>query len=969
MPGQESPYLEKKDISLQALQAAAKSKVYVRNGTVVIFDENGEDAGERHRGAFLFRELVGFTGDSLGYERVLDQKVERQPGHKSNDKFTTTGTDTDGFTPFGDEWDKGILNIESKIIVCAGIAEGYRLHEATGLPVACCVGEQKIAKLVKLMRPFVRRADQIIAAVDNDKAGYMAALRAEAPYFMPESDKDFSDVYQHQGGIEAVRAETQSPIPQPSAEWREAEIDRLMGREPNAGEPAFDPLLMDDERYYRAQQVVEEVEPEGVPTELMLVESEADELGVSGLLRVAHDDRREISGYQHFKTMAEMLDVFVSEEDDHDQWLLTNAESITLLAAMLDEGLEKAMKEPPEGLVTLKGRVFSAIKDGTLDQSDMPGGAPAIIRLEEGKAGHQLTLQSGYDPTLRKICVEADGKFDKTTKTWSFPANNDDALAGAIKALADNPLRRMVFVLPDEDSEPRWMIGTPDRITTLQATFAVAAGLAPAVAPASVVDDPEPDSVQEPEVALGGIEAALGELAGVDEEDVDYDEPGDLPASARPKPESGAQREGEARARAKVAYEDGKPHVLLRTPYNKHVVQACRKVKNKLDAEFPKQPRAMFNKNESGAWQFPASTPKALARILEGFCDMEKADVVIDTPAGSIAATPENKVALMDAMQATFDSYPAVEKREAPKDDVLQEGAAKDELSPDAPSKAKTAPDAPDKPSLKPEVGVKGIIHLVGRGDKREIVLKTEFDRQVVAACKRAKGMLDKTQPGKKKATFNREDDKAWRFPVADDKALTDTIAALCYEDLPQLMFHSPHGKATATPANHVIVTDWFHQEAAGAKVQEAGQERPRQPKQAPPVADDAPQAFATVVMANKAGRNGLILDMDRFDKGLIDLCQHAGGYFDCSERLWHFPTATPRDLRETLEMLCSEDKGRIDVKVPNGGTLTASPENCARIVRRCSAFNAESIRVDRFREKQQEAPAAAGREAGAPGR
>lgn len=966
MPGQESPYLEKKDISLQALQAVAKSKVYVRNGTVVIFDENGEDAGARHRGAFLFRELVDFTGESLGYERILDQKVERQPGQKPNDKFTTTGTDTDGFTPFGDAWDRGIMNIDTNIIVCAGVAEGYRLHEATGLPVACCVGEQKIPKLVNLMRSVTRYADQVIAAVDNDKAGYMAALRAETPYLMPTSDKDFSDVYQHQGGIEAVRAETQTPIPKPSSEWREAEIDRLMGREPSTNEPVHDPLLMDDERYYRSQQIAEEVEPEAVPTELMLIESEADELGVNGLLRVAHDDRREIAGYQHFKTMAGMLDVFVSEEDNHDQWLLTSTESITLLAAMLDEGLEKSLKEPPEGLVTLKSRVFKAIKDGTLDQSDMPGGAPAIIRLEEGKAGHKLTLQSAFDPTLRKICVEAGGIFDKTTKSWSFSANNDDALAGAIKALADNPLRRMVFVLPDEGSEPRWMIGTPDRITTLQATIAVAAGLAPAVAPASVVHDPEPDSVQEPEGDMGGIEAALGEPAGVDEGDVDYDEPDDFPASASPKADSGAQRDGEAPARAKVAYEDGKPHVLLRTPYNKHVVHACRKVKNKLDAEFPKQPRAMFNKNESGGWHFPASTPKALARILEGFCDMEKADIVIDTPAGSIDATPENKEALMEAMQATFDSYPAVEKREEPsREDALQEGAAKEEVSPNTQGKTKAAPDAADKPSLKPKVGVKGIIHLVGRGDKREVVLKTEFDRQVVAACKRAKGMLDKTQPGKKKATFNRDDDKAWRFPVGDDKALTDIVAALCYEDLPQLMFHSPHGKAIATPENHLAVTNWFHQEAAGAKAHESEQSRPRQPKQ-------EPQAFATVAMTRKPGRNGLILtlDMDRHDKGLVDLCKRAGGDFDVNKRLWYLLAETPRDLREILEMLCSEDKGRIKVQVPSGGSLNASPENCARIVRRCSAsFKMESVRVDRIREKQQEAPAAAGYEAGAPGR
>ena len=41
-----SPYLNKKEIPLDALKAAARSKIYVRRAAIVLFDEEGEDSGE-----------------------------------------------------------------------------------------------------------------------------------------------------------------------------------------------------------------------------------------------------------------------------------------------------------------------------------------------------------------------------------------------------------------------------------------------------------------------------------------------------------------------------------------------------------------------------------------------------------------------------------------------------------------------------------------------------------------------------------------------------------------------------------------------------------------------------------------------------------------------------------------------------------------------------------------------------------
>ena len=190
------PYLERKMIDFGELQAACHCEVYIDSDQVAI------EGRESYRGQFLFRELVTISGERVGFERILPERIEKSPGDKPNDKFTTQGSQVSGaFTPIG--FDAGeLLSMSKTVIVCAGLADGYRLHEATGEPVACCVGEQNIRSVVAVIQPL---NPNVFAAVDNDDAGRRAAESLTVPWCHPEKDKDWSDVYQSSGLAEVKR--------------------------------------------------------------------------------------------------------------------------------------------------------------------------------------------------------------------------------------------------------------------------------------------------------------------------------------------------------------------------------------------------------------------------------------------------------------------------------------------------------------------------------------------------------------------------------------------------------------------------------------------------------------------------------------------------------------------------------------------------------------------------------------------
>lgn len=206
------PYLERKEIVLEDLQEACNTKVTVEEGVV-----NRHDASDWH-GMMIYRELVDAAGGPAGFERILSEKIEKTENAKPNDKFTTSGSKvSETFTPIGFD-PAELLNLCGPIIVCAGLADGYSIHQATGYPVACCVGEMMIGSVVRVLRTVAGRAD-LLAAVDNDDAGRRAAESAGIKWVCPKRLKDWSDIRQEEG-LQAVRQQlldTREPEPETAA--------------------------------------------------------------------------------------------------------------------------------------------------------------------------------------------------------------------------------------------------------------------------------------------------------------------------------------------------------------------------------------------------------------------------------------------------------------------------------------------------------------------------------------------------------------------------------------------------------------------------------------------------------------------------------------------------------------------------------------------------------------------------------
>jgi hypothetical protein len=219
------PYLERKGIDLAELQTACDCLLEIRQIRLGTFS-----------GPALFRQLMGVDGIAHGYERILSERISIDADSKPNDKFTTKGGKVAGtFTPIG--FDVSTLkSMDGRLIVCAGLADGYRLHEATQLPVACGVGEANIPgniAAISKMNPNLK----MIAAVDNDKAGKLAGAKSGCSWTCPQSAKDWSDVYQ-ESGSDAVHAEYQEGMlaaakPQPESkeeadDEKQAQSDKIV---------------------------------------------------------------------------------------------------------------------------------------------------------------------------------------------------------------------------------------------------------------------------------------------------------------------------------------------------------------------------------------------------------------------------------------------------------------------------------------------------------------------------------------------------------------------------------------------------------------------------------------------------------------------------------------------------------------------------------------------------------------------
>lgn len=425
----QSPYLERKGIDLEDLKRVCRCNVTVAHRRIAMFED--DQFKGYHHGNFVFRELVSLTNQRMGVERILDQRIDRGGDGKANDKFVTQGSDTSGFTPMGFNPIK-LLSMRGRLIVCAGLAEGYRIHQATGFPVACAVGEGNIPRIAQMIASFTApHLLRVSVAVDNDKAGRLAAYRSGLPYTMPRVEKDFSDVFQNEGGAEAVYWQADLDFPALPADMRERHIDLLMGRNNQDYAPPVN--------------------------RMELVNVASAPMGVVGFLEVAKPQL--IEGYDQFREVADSMGVGPTRHEKYDQWQLINTPELGLVMGMLDAGLHTSLHEIPLGLSTLQTNFFEAIQEGAVDDLPIPGGTPALVRLGEDKRGQCLVIKTPYDKEIASLCRQAKGFYDKTADEWRISVTTPDQCHRALDAIAGNDLRRFMF--PDKDDDQHWVVATP----------------------------------------------------------------------------------------------------------------------------------------------------------------------------------------------------------------------------------------------------------------------------------------------------------------------------------------------------------------------------------------------------------------------------------------------------------------------------------------------------------------------------
>ncbi|MCM2972897.1 toprim domain-containing protein [Larsenimonas suaedae] len=159
-PNYTSEYLIKKGISFDDLNAHTSTCIQMK-------------------GQVLYREIIDASGRPKGFERIWPDGTK---------KVTYGATVKGSFTPFGFSW-QDWPTLRGELIVCAGLADGYRIHTATNIPVACGVGENNLKSIADSLFTCFSHA-QIIVAADNDEAGIRAAKRTGRKWIIPKEMPD-----------------------------------------------------------------------------------------------------------------------------------------------------------------------------------------------------------------------------------------------------------------------------------------------------------------------------------------------------------------------------------------------------------------------------------------------------------------------------------------------------------------------------------------------------------------------------------------------------------------------------------------------------------------------------------------------------------------------------------------------------------------------------------------------------------
>lgn len=420
-----SKYLIKKEIELDQLATVCRSRVFCKQASISIYNDAGEIVDE-YNGYILFRELVDALGRSQGFERLLDEKVKRYPDRKAGDKYLTYGSSTYGFTPIGfDPQDLG--SMEGPLIINAGIADGYRLYQATGIPVACGVGELQIPKIAAQLTTaisFYNAKVNIITTADNDPAGLRACIKSSKDWCIPDTHKDWSDVYQNEG-IAAVKKQffegLQTFIP----------IDKV--------EETLEQMGL--------KQTGNNNKDSNMNIRFFIKPDNDSVIGYRAGLMVPKSF--QVNSLKQYKELFESVSAF-KEVDGGYGFSAKSKNSLVLLMSLLESGVAEHLDEKDKLRAAMfKEKMIEQANKGYFNDAEAVAGNLLVIKTTRNDSeGLLLQVSLAYDTDDKKILRSQGAIWNKTNKTWDFLIKRKSDLINKIEDIDQAFQARAVLTHP-----------------------------------------------------------------------------------------------------------------------------------------------------------------------------------------------------------------------------------------------------------------------------------------------------------------------------------------------------------------------------------------------------------------------------------------------------------------------------------------------------------------------------------------
>lgn len=445
-------YLNTKGIPLEALKKVVKAQLFAKIGKMALLDSDS-NVIDHYEGPMLFRELVNTLGKREGFERILDEKVRLYPDKSPGNKYLTKGSSTKGYTPIGFD-PKDIPNMTGKIIVNAGLADGYRLHEFTGLPVACAVGEANIPKIVAELKTAISVFNcdiKLISTADNDKAGLRACVKSGVDWVVPKTDNDWSDVYQNRGG--------------------QAVIDQF------ADLQGFVPIYLVDETLEKmGLSLKNEASASGraVPSsnQFLIRENPESFAGVQIGIRIRNP--KAVESLEQYVSLARAIGCY-REHEGNTAFLSSDMAGHALMMSLLHDGLHPSLGQEDRRFAdAFSRRVLLAAHAGEMDTVEPLEGAPVIAHISRSDSqGLVLSLSSAMDEKLIrffKSLETSNAGWVKERKRWEFSLPTAADFNAWFQEIESHLDGRLAVLLP-ESRGGRFMAYSASRLHELLEHF------------------------------------------------------------------------------------------------------------------------------------------------------------------------------------------------------------------------------------------------------------------------------------------------------------------------------------------------------------------------------------------------------------------------------------------------------------------------------------------------------------------